>query len=222
MKKVKLEPLIRKLFAYRPDEAYTYEEVVGQFHRWKAEAFRCGRGEICIKAGMPAKEFAVVVSGAAHVRMPSPIGDDILIRAVRPGEYVGLPLVYAPGETYPYDVVATVATELITFRVDEVRQWRTDPKSQPLYDFIGRLMGKTIRDAEVRTMVLSGKDIAERLRRYLAFRIERDGSRTVAIPGTSADLANYLGVNKCALSRTIARLRAEGSIEFEHNVFTVP
>jgi len=221
MKKVKLEAAARRLFAFRPDEAYSFEEVFCQFQRWKAQAFLCKRGEFCFRTGAPATEFAAVVSGSLHVRMRSPIGDDILIRAVRPGEYVGLPLIYTREETHPFDVVAAAATELITFNVEEVRKWRTDPESRPLYDNIGRMMGKIIRDAQVKAVIMSGRDIAERLRRYLAFRMERDGSRTVAIPGTSADLAHYLGVNKCALSRTIGHLRAEGKIEFKRDVFTV-
>jgi len=221
MKRLNLRDATQKLFAHRPDEAYTLDEVFGQFQRWKAKAFRFKRGEICFRAGAPAREFAAVVQGVLYVRMPSLIGEDILIGAVRPGEYVGLPLIYSREESYPFDVTAASATEIVTFDVDEVRKWRADPDSRPLFDHIGRLMGKIIRDSQIRSMVLDGKNVSERLRRYLAVRMKRDGSCTVAIPGSSRDLANYLGVNSCALSRTIGRLRAAGKIEFRRNVFTV-
>jgi len=221
MKKIDLEEATRRLFEFRPDEAYTIDEVLWHYRRWHVVAFRCRRGEVCIKAGAPATEFAVVVSGILHVKMPSDIGDDILMRVVKQGEYVGLSLLFTQESKYQFDVIAATNADVVMFNVAEVRKWRTDPASQPLYNYIGLLMGNVIREAMMRSMILSGRDIAERLRRYLTVRMDAERSRSVAIRGTSADLANYLGVNKCALSRAIGRMRAEGKIKFERNVFTV-
>jgi len=222
MKKIDLKEATRKLFEFRPDEAYSEDEVYRLWCQWKTKAFQCQKGEVCFKSGGPATKFAVVVRGLLHVRMPCPIGEDVLIRAVRPGEYVGLPLLYAREKAYPFDVVAAAPeTEIAVFKVDVVRRWRTDPKARPLFDFIGSLMGKNIRDLQLKAMILDGRDIIERLRRYLSVRMEAEGSRTIAIPGTSADLADYLSVNRFALSRAIHRLKDEGKIEFKRNVFTV-
>jgi len=221
MKKLDLWKTTRKQFAYRPDDAYTLDEVYEQFQRWGAEVFQCRRGEICLKAGSPATQFMLVVSGIVHVMQPSEIGDDILVRVASNGEYLGLPLLFTQEKVHPYDVVVASKAEVVLFKVDEVRKWRTDPKSQPLYNFIGQLMGNVIHEAQTRALILSGQDIAERLRRWLAVQVERGGSRTVPVPGTCADLAKYLGVNRSALSRTIRNLRTEGKIEFKRNVFVV-
>jgi len=221
MKKIDLDETTRKIFRFRPDEAYTVEEVLGQFRRWRAEAFQCRRGEVCLKAGAPAREFLVIGSGQLHIKQPSEFGDDVLVRVAGPGDYVGLSLIYTRAKEIPFDVVAASSSAIILFNVDEVRKWRTDPKSQPLFDFIGHLMGEIINESQTRVMILCGQDIAERLRRWLAVQMERNHTRTVALPGTCADLAKYLGVSRFALSRTIHHLQDEGRLEFKRNVFTV-
>jgi len=221
MKKVKLETALRKAFEKRPDEAYTFDEVCQQFRRWRAEAFSCKRGEICVSAGEAATHFMTVVSGVLHVKVPSQIGEDILLRAVRPGEYVGLAHVFSPQETYAHDVVAAAETVFISFEVKEVRKWRTDPKSLPLYDYLGRLLSDVCREAQTKAMILSGTDIAERLRRYLSVRMQKERSCTIVFPGTAGDLASYLGVNRCAFSRVIGKLRTEGVIDVRRNAITV-
>jgi len=212
---------LRKAFEGRPDEAYSFDEVCQQFKRWRAEAFSCKRGEICVSAGEAATHSMVVVSGTLHVKVPSRFGEDILLRVVRPGEYVGLTHVFSPQETCAHDVVAAMETVFISFDIREVRKLRTDPKSQPLYDYLGRLLSDVCREAQAKAMILSGVDIAERLRRYLSVRMQREGSRMIAFPGTAGDLASYLGVNRCAMSRVIGKLRAEGVIDVRRNVITV-
>jgi len=221
MKKVNLEAVLRKAFDKRPDEAYSFEEVFQQFQRWRSEAFLCTRGEICVSAGAAATHFMTVVSGVLHVKVPSMLGEDIILRVVRPGEYVGLTHVFAPQETYSHDVVAATETTIITCSVKEVRKWRTDPKSLPLYDYLGRLLSDVCRESQTKAMILSGTDIADRLRRYLAVRMQKEGSRTIAFPGTAGDLAHYLGVNRCAFSRVVGKLRAEGVIDVRRNVITM-
>jgi len=221
MRKVKLEAALRKSFENRPDEAYSFDEVCQQFKRWQAEAFSCKRGEICVSAGDAATHFMMVVSGVLHVKVPSPFGDDILLHVVRPGEYAGLAYLFAPQETCEHNVVAATDTVFISVDANEVRKWRTDPRSRPLYDYLGRHMGNICRESEEKAMILSGTDIAERLRRYLSVQMQKEGQRTIVFPGTAGDLAQYLGVNRCALSRVIGKLRAEGVIDVRRNVITV-
>ena len=54
---------------------------------------------------------------------------------------------------------------------------------------------------------------------YDVVRLER--SRTITVPGTLTDLATYLGVNRCALSRVIGQLSADGKIRCNRNVITI-
>lgn len=221
MRKVKLETALRKAFVRRPDEAYTFDEVLHQFETWKSEARRYKRGEVCARAGSPAGTVAVVVSGVLHVRVKSKIGEDVLMYAVRPGEYSGLSQVFVPEKKHPYDIVAGAETEVIVFQAEDVRKWRTDPKSLPLFDYLANRLVETLYEAQAKGMIVGAFKIEERLRRYLTFRMQREHSRTIAVAGLEDDLARYLCVNKCSMSRVISKLRREGKIGYHRNVFTI-
>jgi len=219
--KIDLKEAVERLFIFRPDEAYTCDEVYQNFLRWNAVAYRFKRGEVCIKAGTPAGEVVMVLSGVLHVRIPSEIGDDILMRVVCQSEYIGVPQIFVPEETTLYDIVSVEESEVVVINADHIRQWRLDPKSRPLYDLLARHLCQEIRAAQTKAMILSGADIAERLRRFLAVRMQQEKSRKIVIPGTLGDLTRYLSVNRSALSRVMNKLAAEGVLSYSGHTITV-
>lgn len=222
MKRKDLAEAADAIFALRPDDAYTVDEVIAQMRRFNGEVHVYKRGErTCVRSGAPATKMLLVLSGILHIKMPSELGDDILMGAFRPGDYVGTSLIYDPEKVHPFDVVAFSDAEVAVFDVDRVRAWRSDPRALPLFDHMGRQLCKLLAERRSRAVVLSGATIAERLRRYLAIRMQKEKSRTITVPGTEGDLANYLGVNKCALSRVVGKLTAEGKLTYKRNVITV-
>jgi len=41
MKKISLKSAVKKLFEFRPDEAYSLDDIYKQFRQWRAKAYRC-------------------------------------------------------------------------------------------------------------------------------------------------------------------------------------
>jgi len=221
MKKIDLYDAVRHLFAFRPDEAYTLDEVYANLKSWQGRACVLRKGELCVRAGTKAKEALVVLSGILHVKLRSDIGEDILMKALMPGEYYGLPLVFVPQQTHLYDLVAAEESEVLFFNPEGVRQWRSDPRSRPLFDYLARHLTDELVEAQMKNFILSAHDIEERLRRYLAFRVQKEQSHTICLPGTLADLADYLALNRSALSRAISRMKSAGMLDYSRNVFTI-
>lgn len=65
----------------------------------------------------------------------------------------------------------------------------------------------------------SPKTIRGRLLSYLSAQALRENSRSFAIPFDRQQLADYLGVDRSALSAELGRMRAEGLIRFRKNEF---
>jgi CRP-like cAMP-binding protein len=61
--------------------------------------------------------------------------------------------------------------------------------------------------------ILSGRSIRERVMLYLQREARRQGSRRVRIPFTRTELADYVCVDRSALSREISRMCAQRLIE---------
>ena len=68
---------------------------------------------------------------------------------------------------------------------------------------------------------LSGRTIRERLLAYLEELSDRTGRRTVTVPFDRQALADYLCVDRSALSRTIGALQREGVLTADRTRFTL-
>ena len=56
---------------------------------------------------------------------------------------------------------------------------------------------------------------------YLAGQSARAGSRRFRIPYDRQQMADYLGVERTALSKELSKMRADGLIAFRKNEFTL-
>ena len=68
---------------------------------------------------------------------------------------------------------------------------------------------------------LSGRTIRERLLSYLEEQAARTGRATVTVPFDRQALADYLCVDRSALSRTIGALQREGVLTVRRDRFTL-
>ena len=65
------------------------------------------------------------------------------------------------------------------------------------------------------------RSIREKVMAYLSFESEKQKKKTVGIPFNRQQLADYLAVDRSALSAELSRMKKDGLIEFEKNLFTL-
>ena len=70
-------------------------------------------------------------------------------------------------------------------------------------------------------IVLSERSIRKKIMRYFEFREKRDGSSSFCIEGSRQDFADYLSVDKSALSRELNKMKKDGLIDFNGDNFTI-
>ena len=68
---------------------------------------------------------------------------------------------------------------------------------------------------------LSQRGIKDKILRYLRYQSEENRSVEFEIPLSREEMANYLAVDRAALSRSLGELRADGVIDFKKNRFKV-
>ena len=61
--------------------------------------------------------------------------------------------------------------------------------------------------------------IREKLMAYLSDEAEKHGSEEFLIPFSREELASFLSVDRCALSRELGKMRDDGLLEFRRNRF---
>ena len=69
--------------------------------------------------------------------------------------------------------------------------------------------------------VLSKKNIREKIMAYLSLQAQLQGKTCFEIPLGRLELAEYLSVDRSALTRELSNMRTAGLIEYDKNVFQI-
>lgn len=69
--------------------------------------------------------------------------------------------------------------------------------------------------------LISKRTTREKLLTYFAFQAEKAGNKSFTIPFTRAETADFLCVDRSAMSRELCKLRDEGLLQFSKNSFTL-
>ena len=176
-------------------------------------------GEIILCAGDKAHQFGIVVSGAIHVEGSDAQGNISVMGAFHTGETFGE--AYAALGNVPL-LTSVVATETSAILLLDLRQITT--RTCDIcggVDIITRnlmasqkniMLSRRIQDA-------APKSIRGKLMAYLNTRSQAAGSSEFDIPYNRQQLADYLGVDRSALSAVISSLSKEGVFEVKRSHF---
>ena len=123
----------------------------------------------------------------------------------------------------PLSVTATAAAPAQVLFLDVERVLHVCPSACAFHSRVVRnllhlLAGKNYRLTE-KLEHISRRTTREKLLSYLAAQSRAAHSAAFAIPFNRQQLADYLAVDRSAMSKELARMRADGLIEYERNRF---
>lgn len=114
-----------------------------------------------------------------------------------------------------YDILTKEDSKIIVIDFDEVINY-DESKSYYFNQFLKnllRIMSDKIKKNNARIEILTNKTIRDKLLSY--FKINNN-NRIIYLPFTLTDLADYLAVNRSAMSRELRNLKEEGFIEIKN------
>ena len=132
-------------------------------------------------------------------------------------------LVFGGISSSPCDFTAMEDTWIVWIEIPhsmEVLARRCTNHTKLLHNLI-RIMAQRNVALMQRTQVLTQKTMREKLLYYLEQEADKCGEKTFAIPFTRDELADYLGVYRSALSRTISEMKKENIIDSSGRRFTI-
>lgn len=181
------------------------------------------RGSYLITAGDPIPAFALLLSGAVQVFMDDVDGNHIVMHLVTPGSTFAEAMVCSGVAEAPICAEAVQDSAVLWFRGEALM----DPRffSDPLCarfgtNFIRTLAGRSLRFND-RIQILSKKSIRDKLITFFSQQVHRQHSHQLVLQMDRSALADYLGVERSALSRELSRMRRAGLIDFRKNQFTI-
>lgn len=185
----------------------------------KKKHFR--KGEIILAEEEPVKKMGILLKGSVQVISEDVFGNRNIVEKLMPGELFGAAFACAGIEKSPVSV--TAVEETVIYLLDIRRVLEMCPGSCPfhrrlLQNMILLLARKNVAFSE-KIGHLSRRSTREKLLSYLSETAKKEGSRHFFIPFNRQELADYLCVDRSAMSAELSRLRREGLLDYKKSEF---
>jgi CRP-like cAMP-binding protein len=198
------------------------ETELGALIKCAGCAFRSFRKNQAIYlAGDFIREIGVVVAGSVHVVKDDAWGNSNIFSEISVGEMFAECVVCGGTGVLPMSVIAARDTEVMFFDFQRII---TTCSSACVFHTI--LIRNMVSIFARKNMMLAGKmehitkrTTKEKLLSYLSEQSRLNGGRSFNIPFNRQELANYLSVERSALSAEMAKLKAESVINYRKNHF---
>lgn len=205
-----------RLFAgIRPEE----REKLLACLRVRRESFR--RQEIIRLAGQPADAVGIVLKGQVRVVREDFMGNRNILTELTPGSLFAESYACVQAASLPVTVEAAGDCEVlwIDYRRIVSPCTRECPFHRRLIEnMIFILASKNIRLSR-KIDHIARRTTREKILAYLSDEAERSGGREFVIPFNRQELADYLCVDRSALSTELGRLQREGVLRFSRSQF---
>lgn len=185
-----------------------------------ARACNAGKGEIILPAGDKPRFVGIVLTGLIHIIRDDYDGNRSLMAAVPPGEIFAEALCCAGVPESPVTVLACADTVYMSLPFADIIHTCHNSCSfhnRLIENMLGLIARKNLQMQD-RMEIISMKSVRVKVLRYLeSFAAKRGGS--ITIPFNREELADFLCVERSALSHELSRMKADGLIEYRKNIF---
>ena len=181
------------------------------------------KGSVILSSGSQVRSLGLVVSGRAEIVRDDYWGNRQVIGTVGPGELFGEAYACIQGEPLMVSVLASERCEILFLEIQ-----RVFTVCSPACGYHSRLIRNLLTIMARKNLMLTRKidhmsqrTIREKVMAYLSCEAERWGNEAFEIPFNRQQLADYLAVDRSALSAELSKMQKDGLIEYEKNRFRI-
>ncbi|MCQ4638070.1 Crp/Fnr family transcriptional regulator [Anaerovorax odorimutans] len=179
--------------------------------------------EFVFTAGDHAALTGIVVSGSLRILKEDYWGNRTIIENLAPGDVFGEAFCCAETEIIPVSVMAGERTEVLL--LDYKKILTTCPRSCQFHTKIIGNMMKILAQKNIALMQkmehITKRTTREKLLSYLSAQAILRGTSDFDIPFNRQELADYLSVDRSAMSAELGKMKDEGLLDYSRNHFTL-
>lgn len=179
------------------------------------------KGALIYRAGDVVTALGMVLSGRVVIQNDDLWGSTTVLDSVGPGEIFAETYACMPGEPLMVHVTAAEPARVLFLdmgRVLQVCSHACGHHSRLIRNLLSLSAQKNLRLSR-KIFHTSPKSIRGRLLSYLSEQAIRNGSRSFSIPFDRQQLADYLNVERSALSHELSKMTRDGLLRAEKNRF---
>ncbi len=198
-------------------------EVIQALDCFQATERAFWKQEYILNAGDPAATIGVILSGTVSIVSNDFWGNRTIIEQLGPGSTLAETILFSTTDTLPFSAMAAERSELLLFNSRHI----TAPCSRLcswhaaiMHNLLTIIADKGLLFAR-KIAHLSKRSTREKLLSFLSAQARLAGSSRFTIHLNRQELADYLCVDRSAMSSQLSRLRDEGILEYRRNQFTL-
>ena len=197
------------------------DEIEAMLSCLNARVLSFKKGEYVLRQGEMISDILILVEGSLHVQREDYWGNLSILSHVDVGEMFGEAYVAPESGSLMNDVVAVEDSTVMLFDVRRIVT--TCPSACRFHSLVVQNMFFAISEKNRRLVGklghMSRRTTREKLISYLSEESQKQRSSSFTIPFTRQQLADYLSVDRSAMSSELCRMRDDGLIEFERSRF---
>ena len=178
------------------------------------------KDEIIFRSGNTIHELGIVVSGSVHIENIDLWGNRSILSNVSSGHVFGETYALCD-EPMMVSAVASEDSQILFLDMNFIMNSANESESWHM-KFMKNMLQVCIQKnltLSNRIFCTTAKTIRSRLLTYLSGMSVKSGSTMFQIPFDRQQLADYLNVDRSALSKELGKMRNEGLIDFHKNTF---
>ncbi|MEE0753330.1 Crp/Fnr family transcriptional regulator [Frisingicoccus sp.] len=179
------------------------------------------KGCVIYHMGDVVQSLGVVLSGNVHIENDDFWGNRSLLDSVGPGQIFAETYACVSGEPLMVNVTASEKTEVLFLNIGRLLQTCSNACSHHSKLIRNLLAASAQKNLSLSRRIFhtSAKSIRGRLLSYLSYQALRQDSHCFEIPFNRQQLADYLSVDRSALSNELSKMQKEGILTVRKNRF---
>lgn len=216
-----LQPYLPVISGARLFAGITEEEAASMLGCLRPRRRHAGRGEYVIRAGDELRAVPLVLEGSVSIVREDWWGNRNIQSRAAAGEAFGVSYALTPHASIGVSVVADEDTTMAELAVGPML--RTCSSACPyhmrlLENLVGTIAHRNLQ-INAKLSFLTQRTTRDKLLAYLSAVSREAGSASFDIPYNRQQLADYLSVNRSAMSSELSRMADEGLISYRRNHF---
>lgn len=199
------------------------EELQGLLKCFDARVRKYEEGEIIIRQGDMIKNVYLILKGVVNIEKDTYWGRRMIISQLSENNNIALAFVASKNIESNVDAITVKDSELLILNYDKCISMCSNvcTRHKVLINNLFEILSKENLELIQKIENISQKTIREKLLTYLSNEAKRHRNNSFDIPFNRQDLADYLNIDRSAMSFELSKLKKEGIIAYDKNKFVL-
>ena len=193
-------------------------EYIDAFEQMKATGKKFRKGESIFYEGDHIDKICIIESGSVCAEKTHHDGEIHIVEVFEEGSIFGLEIAMSKTRRSSIDFICNEDSVIVLINFNTVMHSDYAEKIHSSLTF--KLADNYIRMSN-KMAILAERGLRDRIMMYLNILCKKSGSNTVTVRMNREQLAQYLCVNRSALSNELNKMKKEGIIDFKRDEFTI-